>query len=115
LSNAKSRAKNFGDDRIGYYGSPVDASYVARLAGRCRIANYGVDEMRVTITTPPGIFAEGVLKGIISEQDGHYPHMVIEMSVAGVSNRVEVTLDEVDLSTIVQRGSTVQRIRDAVR
>lgn len=73
--------------------------------------------MRVTITTPPGIFAEGVLKGIISEQDSYHPHMVIEMSVTGVSNPVEVTVDELDLSTIVRlaRGSKVQRIRDAIR
>jgi hypothetical protein len=72
--------------------------------------------MRVTITAPPGIFAEGALKGVISEQGAPYPHIVIEMSVAGVSDRVEVTLGELDLSTIVRlaRGSKVQRIRDAV-
>jgi hypothetical protein len=40
--------------------------------------------MRVEITKPPGIFAEGILKGLISEQDASYPHIVIEMSVAGV-------------------------------
>jgi hypothetical protein len=72
--------------------------------------------MRVEITKPPGIFAEGILKGLISEQDASYPHIVIEMSVAGVSDPVRVTLDENDLSTIMRlaKGSTVQRIRAAV-
>jgi hypothetical protein len=72
--------------------------------------------MRVEITKPPGIFAEGILKGLISEQDASYPHIVIEMSVAGVSDPARVTLDENDLSTIMRiaRGSTVQRIRAAV-
>ena len=56
-----------------------------------------------------------MLKGVISEQDAPYPHIVIEMTVTGRSDRVEVTLDEVDLSTIVRlaKGSTVQKIRDA--
>lgn len=73
--------------------------------------------MRVTITTPPGIFADGVLRGIISEQNGPHPHMVIEMTVSGVNYPVEVTLNEIDLSTIVRlaSGSTVQGIRNAVR
>jgi hypothetical protein len=73
--------------------------------------------MRVTISTPPGIFAEGILKGIVSQQDGSYPHIIVEMMVTGVSDPVKVTLDEVDISTIVRlaRDSTVQRIRDAVR
>jgi hypothetical protein len=73
--------------------------------------------MKVEITTSPGIFAEGILKGVMSEQDTSYPHIVIEMSVTGVSDPVIVTLDENDLSTIMRlaRGSTVQRIRDAVR
>jgi hypothetical protein len=77
---------------------------------------YGATEMRVEITKPPGIFAEGILKRLISEQDASYPHIVIEMSVTGVSDPVTITLDEHDLSTIVRlaRGSTVQRIRDAV-
>jgi hypothetical protein len=72
--------------------------------------------MRVWITPPGEIFADGTLKGVISEQDAPYPHIVIEMSVAGVSDRVEVTLGELDLSTIVRlaRGSKVQKIRDAV-
>jgi len=30
--------------------------------------------MRVEITTPPGIFAEGMLKGVIAEQDASHPH-----------------------------------------
>jgi len=73
--------------------------------------------MRVTITKPPGIFAEGMLKGIISERNAPYPHIVIEMSVAGISDPVTVTLDELDLTTIMQlaRQSTVQKIRDSVR
>ena len=73
--------------------------------------------MRVEITKPPGIFAEGNLNGVISEQDAPFPHIVIEMSVSGVSEPVEVTLGELDLSTIVRlaRGSAVQKIRDAIR
>jgi hypothetical protein len=73
--------------------------------------------MRVEITMPPGIFAEGTLKGIIAEHDSSYPHMVIEMTVVGTSHPVKVTLDEIDLATIMRlaRGSTVPRIRDAVR
>jgi hypothetical protein len=72
--------------------------------------------MRVEITKPPGIFADGFLKGVMSEQDAPYPYIVIEMSVAGVSEPVAVTLNEIDLSTIVRlaRGSTVQK-RDVVR
>ena len=74
-------------------------------------------KMRVRITTPPGIFADGSLKGTISEQDVPDPHIVIEMTVTGVPEPVEVTLDELDLATIVRlaRGSTVQKIRGAVR
>jgi hypothetical protein len=73
--------------------------------------------MRVWITNPPGIFAQGTLKGVVSEQDAPDPHIVIEMTVAGVNGPVEVTLNELDLSTIVRlaRNSTVQRIRDATR
>lgn len=73
--------------------------------------------MRVTITKPPGLFAEGILKGVISEQNAPNPHIVIEMSIAGVSDPVTVTLDELDLSTIMHlaRGSKVQKIRDAIR
>jgi hypothetical protein len=72
--------------------------------------------MRVEITKPPGIFAEGILKGLISEQDASYPHIVIEMSVAGVSDPVRVTLDTNDLITIMRlaRDSKVQSILDAV-
>ena len=72
--------------------------------------------MKVEITRSPGIFAEGLLKGVVSEQGAAYPHIVIEMSVTGVSDPVLVTLDEHDLSTIIRlaRASTVQRIRDAV-
>ncbi len=77
---------------------------------------HGATAMKVEITTPPGIFAEGLLKAVVSEQGASYPHIVIEMSVTGVSDPVKVTLDEHDLSTIIRlaRASTVQRIRDAV-
>ena len=74
--------------------------------------------MRVEITKPPGIFVDGVLKSvIISEQDDPSPNVVLEMTVKGVAEPVRVTLDELDLSTIMQlaRGSTVEKIRDAVR
>jgi len=74
--------------------------------------------MRVEITKPPGIFAEGMLTGVIAEQDTMAPHIVIEMIVTGISDHpVRVTLGDDDLSTIVRlaRGSKVQRIRDAVR
>jgi hypothetical protein len=73
--------------------------------------------MRVEITTPPGIFAEGPLERLLSEQGVPYPHIVIEMKVTGASNPVKVTLDSLDLSTIVglARGSTAQKIQDAVR
>ncbi len=73
--------------------------------------------MRVEITQPPGIFADGVLKGVLSEQGASYPHIVIEMKVRGVPDPVKVTFDEIDLATIIKlaRASTVQRIRDAVR
>ena len=75
--------------------------------------------MRVEITKPPGIFVDGVLKSvIISEQDGPFPNIVLEMTVKGVPDHpVRVTLGELDLSTImrVASGSAVEKIRDAVR
>jgi hypothetical protein len=73
--------------------------------------------MKVAITQQPGLFAEGNLKGVISEQDGPNPHIVIEMNVAGVSDPVTVTLDVLDLSTITHlaKASRIQKIRDAVR
>jgi hypothetical protein len=72
--------------------------------------------MRVWNTNPPGLLTDGLLKGVISEQGGHYPHIVVEMSVGG-SDPVEVTLDVVDLNTIVRlaKESTVREIQDAVR
>jgi hypothetical protein len=72
--------------------------------------------VRVWITNPPGIFAQGILKGVVSEQGPPDPRIVIEMNVAGVDGPVEVTLNEVDLTTIVRlaRNSTIQRIRDTV-
>src|SRR5215467_9626969 len=77
----------------------------------------GADEMRVTLTDPPGLFVDGVLKTVIkSEADGAFPHIVLEMSASGRS-WVEVTLGELDLFTIVQaaRDSKVEKIRDAIR
>jgi hypothetical protein len=76
----------------------------------------GANKMRVEITKPPGIFADGMLKGIISEQDTSAPNIVIEMIVTGVPEPVMVTLDDQDLSTIVRlaKGSKVKRIRDAI-
>ncbi len=72
--------------------------------------------MRVMFTDTPGIVVEGTLKAVIPEQDAHYPHIVIEMSVTG-RDPVKVTLDELDLSTIVRlaKGSTVRKIQDSVR
>jgi hypothetical protein len=75
--------------------------------------------MRVMLTDPPGsLFVDGVLKGVIkSEEDGGFPNMVLEMSVSGRSDPVEITLNELDLSTIMRhaRASKVERLRDAVR
>jgi hypothetical protein len=73
--------------------------------------------MKVEIITPPGIFAEGTLDHIHSEQGAPYPHIIVEMKVAGVSNPVKVTLDEHDLSTIVRlaRSSKVREIQNAIR
>ena len=74
--------------------------------------------MRVELTKPPGIFVDGVLKSvIISEQDGPFPAIVLEMTVNGIAEPVRVTLGELDLSTILRlaSGSTIEKIRDAVR
>ena len=74
--------------------------------------------MRVELTRPPGLIVDGVLKsGVISEQDGAFPNIVLEMTVNGVADPVRVTLGELDLSTIMHlaRSSKVERIRDAVR
>jgi len=71
--------------------------------------------MRVELTDPAGaLFADGALKGVIvSEQDGAFPHIVLEMSVSGRSDPVKVTRDEVDLFTIMRlaRGSKVKKFR----
>jgi hypothetical protein len=75
--------------------------------------------MKVTIGQ--GTWAEGnlkgELKGVTSEQGEHYPHMVVEMSVSGAMDPVRITLDSLDLLTIVRlaKGSRVKQIRDAVR
>jgi hypothetical protein len=72
--------------------------------------------MEVMLTDPPGLFVYGTLQGVISEQDAHYPHIVIEMNVTG-RNPAKVTLDQADLSTIVRlvRASKVEKLRDAIR
>jgi hypothetical protein len=72
--------------------------------------------MRVEITKPPGIFAQGDLKGVVSEQDTSSPHIVVEMIVEKIAEPVLVIFDDHDLSTIVRlaRDSKVKRIRDAV-
>jgi hypothetical protein len=59
---------------------------------------------------------DGFLKGV-SEQDAPFAHIVIEITVAGLSDPVKVTLGELDLVTIVglARGSTVQKLQNAVR
>jgi hypothetical protein len=74
-------------------------------------------KMKVEITTPPGIFAEGSLERILSQQGAPYPHMVIEMKVTGSSYPVRVTLDIADLSTIVRlaKVSGIRQIQDVVR
>jgi hypothetical protein len=74
--------------------------------------------MRVEITRPPRLMVEGVLQTvIISEQDGAFPHMVLQMRVNEAADPVRVTLDQCDLSTITRlaKGSTVEKLRDAVR
>jgi hypothetical protein len=74
--------------------------------------------MKVTINVGyEGNFVEGNSKGRHSEHDAHYPHLVVELSVAGRSDPAKVYLDVVDLSTIVRlaKNSRVQEIRDAVR
>jgi hypothetical protein len=75
--------------------------------------------MRVELTDPAGgLMVDGALKGVIvSEQDGHFPHIVLEISATERTHLVKVTLSELDLFTIMRlaRGSTVEKIRDAVR
>jgi hypothetical protein len=73
--------------------------------------------MRVFITKPSGIFAEGMLKAIVREQDKPAAQIVIEMTVTGVADPVEDTLDILDLAKIVQlaKSSKSESIRDAVR
>jgi hypothetical protein len=71
--------------------------------------------MRVELTNG-GLIVDGMLKGIIEQHGPPYPHIVIELKVSGQADPVKVTLNDIDLVTIMQlaRGSTVQRIRDAV-
>jgi hypothetical protein len=74
--------------------------------------------MRIWLTNPPGICADGSLTGVVvSEQATPFPHIVLQMRVKGAPEEghpVEVTLDEIALFTIVQamRKSNVERIRD---
>ena len=62
------------------------------------------------------LIVDGMLKGIIEQHGPPYPHMVIELKVSGRPDPAKVTLNDIDLITIMQlaKGSTVQRIRDAV-
>jgi hypothetical protein len=73
--------------------------------------------MKVELTTPLGTFAEGILDGVLSQRGPPYPHIVIEMKVAGSNHPAKVTLDALDLSTIARlaRGSTIQQIQDAIK
>ena len=75
--------------------------------------------MRVEVNVGyQGTFVDGVLKGVIkSEQDAPFPQFTVEMHMAGRSDPVRVTFDELDLSTIVRlaRESKVDKLRDAVR
>jgi hypothetical protein len=72
--------------------------------------------MKVAVTKPPGLFAEGSLTRVISETAAPVPLVVIEMMVAGISEPVEITLSANDLGAIVRfaKGSKVQGIRDVV-
>jgi hypothetical protein len=74
-------------------------------------------EMRVTLTKPPSTFVEGDLRGIIRQRDAPYAYMVIEMNVTGMDSPVEVTLNELDLFTIVRlaKDSSIQSLSRAVR
>jgi len=74
--------------------------------------------MKVTINSPagPSTFVEGVLKGIVSEQDGPAAHIEIEISIAQISEPSRVILSPTDLRTIVRlaKGSGVESVRDAI-
>jgi hypothetical protein len=72
--------------------------------------------MKVEITKPPRLIADGSLQGTVSEQGGASAMIVIEMNVSGVPEPVHVTLDPADLAMIVRlaKNSKVQAIRDAV-
>ena len=79
----------------------------------------GANEMRVELTEPAGaLIVDGVLASVIvSEQDGPFPHMVLQMRVTGRDDPVHVTLGELDLFTIMTlaKSSEVEKIRDAIR
>ncbi len=75
--------------------------------------------MKLAISLEPtsSFAGEGVLKtGVRSEQDGPFPHMILEMSLIGLSETVKVGLDERDLSTIVRlaRELKIEKLRAAV-
>lgn len=61
-------------------------------------------------------YVEGDLTRVISEQNGHHPNIVVEMSVTEIAD-VTVILSTLDLSSLVRfaRGSKVKEIREAVR
>ena len=76
--------------------------------------------MKIELINPPGIFADGWVTGVISEQATPFPYIVLGMRVKGAPEEghpVKVTLGEVALFTIVQaiRESKVERIRDLLR
>lgn len=73
--------------------------------------------MKVALTTAPGIFVDGTLTGVVTGQQ-LYPkqNIVLEMSIAGVDDRAQVTLDAADLITIVRLAdaSSAPEIEKAV-
>ena len=102
----------FGTQSVGFKPSVRKPSVGEDIA-----VSWEANEMRVELTDPPGLFIDGALKTVpVSEADGFFPHIVLEMSASG-RGPVKVTLGELDLGTIMRaaRGSKVEKIRDAVR
>ena len=76
--------------------------------------------MKIELINPPGIFADGWVTGVISEQATPFPYIVLQMRVKGADPEglpSEVTLGETALSAIVRaiRESKVEKIRDILR
>jgi hypothetical protein len=74
-------------------------------------------ERRMKVKLEQGSWVEGDLMRVIcAKQNGDHPYMVVEMSVAGISD-VTVIFNTFDLSQIVQlaRGSEIEGIQEAVR